>query len=230
MARTLARTIGYTYIDSGAMYRAVTLYALRNGLFFPDGSLDTAALEAALPDLSIDFRTNTSNGLSETLLCGESVETEIRSLVVSQHVSPVAAEPAVRHTLTAMQQHLGVQKGIVMDGRDIGTAVFPQAELKVFVTASPEVRARRRYDELRAKGQDVSFDDVLHNVRERDYIDTHRALNPLRPAPDALKLDNSHLTLKEQNEWLLCQFHRVAGDDCENLSPDKGATPQNHAH
>ena len=209
MAKDLARAVGYIYVDSGAMYRAVTLYALRHGLF-KDGRLDEAGLEALLPEARITFVRDEATGLPRTLLNGEDVEETIRGLEVSSHVSPVAALPAVRAALTRMQQDMGRERGIVMDGRDIGTAVFPDAELKVFVTASAEVRARRRYDELQAKGQPAAFDDILRNVRERDYIDSHRAVAPLRQAPDALLLDNSHLTIDEQRTWLLERFKERA--------------------
>ena len=205
MAKDLARAVGYIYVDSGAMYRAVTLYAMRHGLF-KDGRLDEAGLEALLPEAHITFVRDEATGLPRTFLNGEDVEDAIRGLDVSSHVSPVAALPAVRTALTRMQQQMGRRRGIVMDGRDIGTAVFPDAELKVFVTASPEVRARRRYDELQAKGQPAAFDDILRNVRERDYIDSHRAVAPLRQAPDALLLDNSRMTIDEQRAWLLERF------------------------
>lgn len=206
MAKQLAREAGYIYIDTGAMYRAVTLFALRRGLFRPDGSIDDAQLEALLPEVEVSFRLDETTRLPQTLLNGENVETKIRGMEVSSHVSPVAALPCVRAALTARQQAMGAQKGIVMDGRDIGTVVFPDAELKVFVTASDEVRARRRFDELTAKGQPADFDEVLANVRERDYIDSHRAVAPLRQADDALVLDNSRLTREEQMEWLRARF------------------------
>lgn len=205
MAKDLARAVGYIYVDSGAMYRAVTLYAMRHGLF-KDGRLDEAGLEALLPEARITFVRDEATGLPRTFLNGEDVEDAIRGLDVSSHVSPVATLPAVRAALTRMQQEMGRGRGIVMDGRDIGTAVFPDAELKVFVTASAEVRAQRRYDELQAKGQPAAFDDILRNVRERDYIDSHRAVAPLRQAPDALLLDNSHMTIDQQRAWLLERF------------------------
>lgn len=208
MAKALAREVGYVYVDSGAMYRAVTLHALRAGLFGPDG-IDEAALGAALPSVSVSFRLDEATGLPRTLLNGEDVEDEIRTQDVASHVSPVAALPAVRAALTRQQQELGRAKGIVMDGRDIGTAVFPDAELKIFVTASDEVRARRRFDEMQAKGSTVSFAEVLENVRERDRIDSTRAVNPLRQADDALVLDNSHLTREEQSAWLLERFREA---------------------
>lgn len=213
MAKQLAREVGYVYIDTGAMYRAVTLFALRRGLFRPDGSLDAARLEALMPEVHVSFRLDAGTGLPHTLLNGENVEAEIRGMEVSSHVSPVAALPFVRAALTLQQQEMGRGKGIVMDGRDIGTVVFPDAELKVFVTASDEVRARRRCDELAAKGQPADFEEVLANVRERDYIDSHREVAPLRQAPDALVLDNSLLTREEQQAWLNERFaERVAED------------------
>lgn len=212
MAKDLARYAHYVYVDTGAMYRAVTLYALRRGLFAADGSVDRARLEAALPGLRVDFLTDAATGLPQVCLDGENVERQIRGLEVSSHVSPVAALPAVREALTRQQQLMGQRKGIVMDGRDIGTVVFPEAELKVFVTATPEVRARRRYEELLAKGQPAAYEDILRNVQERDYIDSHRAVAPLRQAPDALVLDNSALTLEQQRQWLIDRFEeRVAG-------------------
>lgn len=213
MAKQLAREVGYVYIDTGAMYRAVTLFALRRGLFRPDGGLDAARLEALMPEVHVSFSLDAGTGLPHTLLNGENVEAEIRGMEVSSHVSPVAALPFVRAALTLQQQEMGRGKGIVMDGRDIGTVVFPDAELKVFVTASDEVRARRRCDELAAKGQPADFEEVLANVRERDYIDSHREVAPLRQAPDALVLDNSLLTREEQQAWLNERFaERVAED------------------
>ncbi|MBD5231893.1 MAG: (d)CMP kinase [Bacteroidales bacterium] len=212
MAKQLAAAVGYAYIDSGAMYRAITLYAMRHGFIRPDGSVDTAALCAALPDIRIEFRYVPEAAASHTFLNGEDVEREIRSLEVSSHVSPVAAVPEVRHALTAMMQQYGEAKGIVMDGRDIGTTVFPAAEMKVFVNASPEVRARRRYDELRAKGDEVDYEQVLANVQERDEIDRNRKESPLRQAPDALVLDNDNLTREEQSAWLLDTFRRIADE------------------
>lgn len=213
MAKWLARQAGYIYIDTGAMYRAVTLFALRSGFFGPDGALDGAALEAALGSVRVDFVRDADTGLPRVCLDGRDVEDEIRGMEVSSRVSPVAALPAVRRAMTAAQQAMGREKGIVMDGRDIGTVVFPEAELKIFVTASAEVRARRRYDELTAKGQAVTYDEILKNVVERDYIDSHREVAPLRRADDALLLDNSALTPEEQNRWLLDVFRRHTADD-----------------
>lgn len=189
MARRLAKTIGYRYIDSGAMYRAVTLYAMRHNLINPDGTVDAPRLETALPDISIDFKVDGDG--QQTLLNGETVENEIRSLEVSNHVSPVAAIPAVRHALVKMQRAMGRTKGIVMDGRDIGTVVFPHAEMKVFCNATPERRAERRFKELTEKGATVTYEEVLANVMQRDHIDMTREESPLRCADDAVMLDNS---------------------------------------
>ena len=205
MAKDLAREVGYVYVDTGAMYRAVTLYALRHDLFGADGSIKEAELESAMPAIVIDQRL--VDGRTTTFLNGEDVEREIRSLEVSNHVSPVAALPFVRTALVAQQQRMGENGGIVMDGRDIGTTVFPNAELKIFVTASAEVRAQRRYDELKQKGMEADYDDILKNVQERDYIDSHRDVSPLRQADDALLLDNSAMTIEEQKQWLLERFN-----------------------
>lgn len=206
MAKDLAREIGYIYVDTGAMYRAVTLFAMRGGMFGADGSIDTAALEAAMGGILISFRLNGTTGCPDTYLNGELVEKDIRSLEVSSHVSPVAALPFVRKALVAQQRRMGEEKGIVMDGRDIGTDVFPDAELKVFVTASARVRAQRRFDELQAKGMPADFDDILKNVEQRDYIDSHREVSPLRKAEDAVELDNSNMTIAEQKAWLMDLF------------------------
>ena len=207
MAKDLAKEVGYVYVDTGAMYRSVTLYALRHGLFRDDDSIDTEALEQQMPDIHISFKFNPETGRPDTYLNGEYVENEIRSLEVSNHVSPVAAIPFVRTAMVAQQQQMGKDKGVVMDGRDIGTTVFPDAELKVFVTASAQVRAQRRFDELKAKGMPADFDDILKNVEERDYIDSHREVSPLRKADDALELDNSNMTIPEQKQWLLDRFN-----------------------
>ena len=205
MAKDLAREVGYIYIDSGAMYRAVTLYCLQNGLFTEAG-IDAAGLETAMPQIRISFQLNPETQRPMTFLNGENVEDLIRTMEVSNHVSPVAALPFVREAMVKLQQDMGKEKGIVMDGRDIGTAVFPDAELKIFVTASAEIRAQRRYDELKAKGQEASFEEILTNVKERDHIDQNRAVSPLRQAEDALLLDNSHLTIEEQKQWLAERF------------------------
>lgn len=191
MARRLAKTIGYRYIDSGAMYRAVTLYAMRHALINPDGTVDAPRLETALPEISIDFKVDGDG--QQTLLNGEIVENEIRTLEVSNHVSPVAAIPAVRHALVKMQRAMGETKGIVMDGRDIGTVVFPHAEMKVFCNATPERRAERRFKELTEKGATVTYEEVLANVMQRDHIDMTREESPLRCADDAVMLDNLSL-------------------------------------
>ena len=208
MARRLAAAVGYRYIDSGAMYRAVTLYALDNGMIDPEGRPDTAAIIAALPEIHIDFAVQPGDS-QHTMLNGTDVETEIRRLRVSNAVSPVAAIPEVRNALVAMQKQMGESRGIVMDGRDIGTVVFPDAELKIFVDASAETRARRRFKELVEGGSQVSYEDVLANVVHRDHIDTTRAESPLRRADDAIALDNSDMTLDEQDAWLLDKFNKA---------------------
>ena len=212
MAKELAKKIGYIYVDTGAMYRSVTLFAMRHGLFNADGSVKTDALKQQMGNIDITFKFNEKAGRPDTYLNGECVEEAIRTLEVSNHVSPIAAIPFVRAAMVARQQGMGRDKGIVMDGRDIGTTVFPEAELKVFVTASAEVRARRRYDELKEKGIPADFDDILKNVQERDYIDSHREVSPLRKAADAIELDNSHMTIAEQNDWLMRQVQqRIEG-------------------
>ena len=210
MAKTLARKIGYTYIDSGAMYRAVTLFALENGII-TGSDVDAPGLEKRLNEIKITFSTDKETGSNITELNGKDVERRIRTLEVSSHVSAIAALPFIRTFLTAQQRSLGKQKGIVMDGRDIGTTVFPDAELKIFVTASAEVRARRRYDELQAKGERASYEEIIENVKQRDYIDTHREVSPLTQAPDAVVLDNSFMTLEQQDEWLMEQYRKSAG-------------------
>lgn len=208
MAKDLAHEIGYIYVDSGAMYRAVTLYALRNGLFL-NGEIAKDDLEQRIPNIKITFKLDPNTSRPITYLNGENVENEIRTMEVSSHVSVVAALGFVREAMVRLQQEMGKDKGIVMDGRDIGTTVFPDAELKIFVTASPEVRAQRRFDELKAKGQESSFESILRNVKERDNIDMNRAVSPLRKADDALLLDNSNLTIAEQKIWLKEQFDRI---------------------
>ncbi|MBQ7635060.1 MAG: (d)CMP kinase [Bacteroidaceae bacterium] len=202
MAKQLARQLGYIYVDTGAMYRAVTLYAMRNTIR-PDGTLDTALLQKRMSYVAVGFVLDKETGLPLTTLCGEVVEDAKRRMDVSARVSEVAALPFVREAMTREQKQMGRNGGIVMDGRDIGTVVFPDAELKVFVTASAEVRARRRFDELRAKGEEAVYEDILQNVKERDYIDSHREVAPLRQATDAILLDNSHMTREEQSAWLL---------------------------
>ncbi|MBQ7494982.1 MAG: (d)CMP kinase [Bacteroidaceae bacterium] len=209
MAKDLAREVGYIYIDSGAMYRCCTLFAMQQGLIAPDGSIDEAAFQRRMSEVQVSFRLNPETGRPDTYLNGENVEAQIRTMEVSSHVSPVAALPFVRAAMTAQQQQMGQEGGIVMDGRDIGTAVFPHAEMKVFVTASDEIRAQRRYDELVGKGEKADFQAVLANLRERDRIDSTRAVAPLRQAEDALVLDNSHLTIEQQKQWLLDRFHEL---------------------
>ena len=207
MAKDLAREVGYIYVDTGAMYRAVTLFAMRNDVFDAEGNIDETRLKALLPDVKLTFQLNNETKLPEVCLNGENIERYIRTLEVSQHVSPIAALPFVREKLVEQQQAMGNEKGIVMDGRDIGTVVFPNAELKIFVTASAEIRAQRRFKELEAKGMPANFDEILQNVEQRDYIDTHRETSPLRQADDALVLDNSHLTIAEQKAWLMEKFN-----------------------
>ncbi len=206
MAKDLAREIGYVYVDTGAMYRAVTLYALRAGLFDGQGKIDSERLQQLMPQITISFKFNKEAGRPDTYLNGQLVERDIRTIEVSQHVSPVAALGFVRAAMVEQQQAMGRDKGIVMDGRDIGTTVFPEAELKIFVTATAEVRARRRFDELKAKGMDASYDEILDNVQQRDYIDSHREVSPLRQASDAILLDNSNMTIPEQKQWLMQQY------------------------
>lgn len=210
MAKQLAAALGYTYVDTGAMYRAVTLYALRNGYInMQSKQVDTAKLLPSMSDISIGFARN-AEGKAVTTLNGEDVEAAIRSMEVARWVSHVAVIAEVRHHLVLQQQRMGSQKGIVMDGRDIGTVVFPDAELKIFVTASAEVRARRRYKELTDKGKPANYDDILANVQERDRIDTTRSVSPLRKADDALVLDNSNLTPEQQLRWLIAKVEEYA--------------------
>ena len=208
MAKDLAREVGYVYVDTGAMYRSVTLFALRNGLFTADG-INEEELRKRMAEIHIAFKFNAEAGRPDTYLNGELVEKEIRSMEVSNHVSPIAALGFVREAMVAQQQQMGKDKGVVMDGRDIGTTVFPNAELKVFVTASAEVRAQRRYDELKAKGMEADYEEILKNVQERDYIDSHREVSPLRKADDAIELDNSNMTIPEQKQWLLDRFNEA---------------------
>ena len=210
MAKDLAREVGYVYVDTGAMYRCVTLFALRNGLFAADGSINEDELRSQMANIHISFQFNASTGRPDTYLNGELVEDKIRSMEVSSHVSPIATIGFVREAMVAQQQQMGQGGGVVMDGRDIGTVVFPHAELKIFVTASAEVRAQRRFDELKAKGMEADYEDILKNVQERDYIDSHREVSPLKQAPDAILLDNSHMTIAEQKEWLMQRFREHA--------------------
>ena len=213
MARELARLVGYVYVDAGAGYRAGTLWALRRGMASPEKGVDVPALVKALPDISISFTPAGADGVQHTLLNGEDVEREIRDMQVSGMVSPVAEIPEVRERLTALQKGFGRDKGIVMDGRDIGTAVFPDAEMKVFVDASPEIRAERRLKELEAKGMKVDYDEVIDNLRRRDHSDPTRKVSPLRKADDAFVLANSRLSPEEQMKVLAGRFNSITGAD-----------------
>ncbi len=212
MAKDLAREVGYVYVDTGAMYRCVTLYALRHGLFNAQGDIAVETLRQQMDNIHISFQFNEQKGRPDTYLNGELVEDQIRTMEVSSHVSPIATLDFVRTAMVAQQQQMGQGGGVVMDGRDIGTVVFPHAELKVFVTASAEVRAQRRYDELKGKGMEADYEAILKNVQERDYIDSHRAVSPLKQADDALLLDNSHMTIAEQKSWLLEKFRERVKD------------------
>ncbi len=209
MAKDLAKEIGYIYIDSGAMYRCVTLFALENNIL-KGNEIDSERLKGLLDSIKISFILDEQSKKPLTCLNGVVVEDKIRSMEVSSYVSPIATLGFVREELVRQQQQMGKEKGIVMDGRDIGTVVFPDAELKIFVTASPEIRAQRRYDELKEKNQEASFDEILKNVIERDYIDEHREVSPLRKADDAIVLDNSNITIEQQKEWLLNKYKEVA--------------------
>ena len=211
MAKDLAREIGYIYVDTGAMYRAVTLYSLEHNIFSGD-DIDTEKLKNEMSNIHITFQLNPETNRPDTYLNGVRVEDKIRAMEVSSRVSPIAALPFVREAMVAQQQEMGKNKGVVMDGRDIGTTVFPDAELKIFVTASPEIRAQRRFDELKAKGEEAGFDEILENVKQRYFIDQNREVSPLRKADDALLLDNSHMTIAEQKTWLMEQFRRVTTD------------------
>lgn len=211
MAKDLAREVGYIYIDSGAMYRAVTLYSIENGVFNGD-VIDTERLKNEIGNIHITFRLNPQTGRPDTYLNGVNVENKIRTMEVSSKVSPISTLDFVREKMVEQQQAMGQEKGIIMDGRDIGTTVFPDAELKIFVTATPEIRAKRRFDELKAKGHEAGFDEILENVKQRDFIDQSREVSPLRQADDALMLDNSELTVEEQKKWLLEQFNKVVSN------------------
>jgi len=202
VARQLANALEYIYVDSGAMYRAVTLYGIRNALIDEEDPA-LKRLVARLPEIHLRFIFDTEVGTSEICMNGEKVEKEIRSMEVSDHVSRVAVVREIREKLVELQRGIGKDKGIVMDGRDIGTVVFPGAELKIFINASPDVRARRRYKELLGRGEQVSYEEVLKNIRERDYIDSHREFSPLKKAEDAIEIDNSELGLEEQFEKVL---------------------------
>lgn len=207
MAKDLARRIGYVYIDTGAMYRAVTLFAMRHNLI-ANGRVDAAKLQEEMGNIHISLRLNPETQRPDTYLNGECVEREIRTMEVSRHVSLIAALPFVRSAMVEMQREMGKEKDVVMDGRDIGTVVFPHAELKIFVTASAEVRAQRRYDELTAKGEKCNYEEILENVKERDRIDSTRETSPLRQAEDAIVLDNTHMTIPEQENWLMEEYKK----------------------
>lgn len=208
-AKMVAARLGYIFIDTGAMYRAVTLYAIENGCI-ENGILNEERLVASLDDIHIDFRFNPDRGASDIYVNGQWVEGKIRTITVSNLVSAVSAIGQVRERLVAMQQEMGREKGVVMDGRDIGTVVFPNAELKIFMTADPEVRAERRYLELQAKGEEVSRQEIIENIRQRDYLDQNRAISPLRKADDAIVLDNGGMSLEEEMEWFDNIFSTLA--------------------
>lgn len=212
MAKELARRIGYVYIDTGAMYRAVTLFAMRHNLI-ANGQVDAAKLQEEMGNIHISLRLNPETQRPDTYLNGECVEREIRTMEVSRHVSLIAALPFVRSAMVEMQREMGKEKGVVMDGRDIGTVVFPHAELKIFVTASAEVRAQRRYDELTAKGEKCNYEEILENVKERDRIDSTRETSPLRQAEDAIVLDNTHMTIPEQENWLMEEYKKRTAEE-----------------
>lgn len=212
MAKDLARRIGYVYIDTGAMYRAVTLFAMRHNLI-ANGQVDAAKLQEEMSNIHISLRLNPETQRPDTYLNGECVEREIRTMEVSRHVSLIAALPFVRSAMVEMQREMGKEKGVVMDGRDIGTVVFPHAELKIFVTASAEVRAQRRYDELTAKGEKCNYEEILENVKERDRIDSTRETSPLRQAEDAIVLDNTHMTIPEQENWLMEEYKKRTAEE-----------------
>lgn len=203
IAKAIAKELNYIYIDSGAMYRAMTLYALQHGFVTPDGQVNEAAFVEALDLVMINFKYNTDTLRYETFLNGQNVEREIRTLQVSNNVSPVSTIKEVRQKLVRLQKRMAESKGVVMDGRDIGTVVLPDAELKLFMTADPTIRAKRRFEELRSMGVETSIDDVLKNINQRDKIDTTRAHDPLVQAPDAIVVDNSHLSLEEQFQFVM---------------------------
>lgn len=212
MAKALAKRIGYIYIDSGAMYRTVTLHAIRHQLI-DEEKIDEEQLRESLNEVEISFTIDAESGKQLTCLNGEVVEDRIRMMDVSSKVSRISALPFVRKTVTDQLKVMGNKKGAVVDGRDIGTTVFPDAELKIFLTATAEIRAQRRYDELKAKGVDnIDYEEILKNVKERDHLDMTREVSPLRQAPDAVVLDNSHITHEEQDAWLMEQYLRVAGE------------------
>lgn len=215
LAKDLARELSYIYVDTGAMYRAVTLYCLQNGLI-NDGQVDVDGLKAAMKDIEVGFRFDPKWNGNVTTLNGEDVEEEIRSMAVSGFVSPVSALKFVREAMVDIQRSLGTERGIVMDGRDIGTVVFPDAELKIYLIASPDIRAQRRYDELKAKGQDVSYADILENVTGRDYYDMNRKESPLRKADDAIELDNSHINQEQQLQKVLILAKEIIKNGLQN--------------
>ena len=213
MAKDLAKTIGYIYIDSGAMYRAVTLYCLQNNLINDDNTIDEEKLREQLPNIQIAFELNAETGKPDTYLNGQNVEAEIRGMEVSSLVSPVSAIGFVRKEMVKQQQAMSLKKGVVMDGRDIGTVVFPNAELKIFVTASPELRAKRRVDELRMRGNnDITYEEVLENIKYRDPHDKNRKESPLRKADDAIELDNSTINIEQQLQWAIDMYHKTIGE------------------
>jgi cytidylate kinase len=212
LAKDLAKKIGYTYIDSGAMYRAVALYAMRNGWVTENG-IDEEALKKHISEIRITFKTN-DQGQQETYLNGENVEKEIRSLEVGNIASRISTLDFVRQEMVRQQQEMGKEKGIVMDGRDIGTVVFPDAELKIFLTASPEIRAQRRFNELKEKGEKITYEEVVANIKERDERDSNRLQSPVRKAEDAIELDNSNLTIEEQLQWALDMFNKKIQQIC----------------
>ena len=207
-AKAIAARLGYIFIDTGAMYRAVTLYALEQGAIL-DGKVDEAAVVALLPEVNISFRFNAERGASDVYVNGELAEGKIRSIEVSNCVSSVSSIREVREKLVAMQQQMGRERGVVMDGRDIGTVDFPDAELKIFMTAEPKVRAERRYAELTAKGDKVTMEEILENVISRDKADMERAISPLRQAEDAVVLDNSYMTVEEQMAWFMERYEKI---------------------
>lgn len=214
MAKDLAKKVGYLYIDSGAMYRAITLYSMQQGLIDDNGILNDSKLEAELNNIKIEFKLNPETDLSETYLNGVNVEHEIRGMDVSNNVSAISAYSFVRQYTDVLLHQMSQSKGVVMDGRDIGTAVFPNAELKIFVTAQPIIRAQRRLDELRSKGDTTtSLEDVLDNIKQRDFSDQNRKESPLRKATDAIELDNSHMTIEEQMQWLLVRFNETINNN-----------------
>ena len=213
MAKDLAKNIGYIYIDSGAMYRAVTLYCLQNNLVNDDKTIDEVKLREQLPNIHIEFKLNPKTGKPDTYLNGQNVEAEIRGMEVSSLVSPVSAIGFLRKEMVKQQQAMSLKKGVVMDGRDIGTVVFPNAELKIFVTASPELRAKRRVDELRGLGNnDTTYEEVLKNIKYRDHHDRNRAESPLRKADDAIELDNSTINIEQQLQWAIDMYHKTIGE------------------